>query len=165
MIVNRTQLADILGVSPTTVLKRVEQGMPVQQRGDRTTEWVFDTVAVIKWLQDVASGSADTEKSENEKVRTRAETRQTVAAAALKELELGQRQKVLVHVDDLVMLMDEQFAVLKSRFNALPARLAQRVAIETDPAECRKMLREEVNQAYAAIASAEVLSDRLKAGE
>jgi len=153
MIVNRIELASVLGVSAPTVDKRVEEGMPFVDRPDTakgSREWRFETADVIKWL--VTEGGKGTKES----ARDNAELRERVAIASLKELELGQRQKVLVHVDEVAEVVNEQFAVIKSRMQAIPSRLAQQIAIESDPVKCRSMLREEVNLALEAIASEDI---------
>ena len=77
-----------------------------------------------------------------------------MAIAGLKELELGEKQKVLVHVDDVAERISEQFGIVKSRFNAIPSRLAQLISVESDPAKCLKMLKDEVDSALEAITEA-----------
>lgn len=146
MLVNRAELSRILGVAQNTITNKVDnEGMPfVNRPGEDGGIWQFETVDVIAWL--VNGG-----KAPQESPRDRAELREREAIASLKELELGQRQKVLVHVDDVVRVINEKYSVIKSRITALPARVAQLVSAESDPAVCRKILKDEVNQVLTTI--------------
>lgn len=152
MIVNRADLADILGCALGTVDGYVRDGMPEEPSEGRQRR--FNTAQAIKWLRERDKGSTDqTELAD-------AELRERKARAGLRELELGERARSMVHISDLVMLMDEQFGIVKSHLSALPARLANRLAAETDPTEVRRVIREEVASMYAAM-QPEPLAERL----
>jgi phage terminase Nu1 subunit (DNA packaging protein) len=100
MIVNRSDLADILGVSPKTIDRRVSEGMPVagaaQAQDDR--QWKFDTAAVIAWLRRQAPRPSQVKRSQ-------VELRIHNADAGLKEFELQQKQKTLIHLDDVAEVL------------------------------------------------------------
>lgn len=157
MLVNRIKLADVLGCSLPTVDKYLAEGAPYIDRPGVAgkTQWNIETGDVIQWLIDRASGKDETKES----VRDSAETRERVAIAGLKELELGLKQKVLIHVDDVNEIVSEQFAVIKSHLVGIPARLAQELAAEDDAGKVRDALRVEINSALEAISSEEIPED------
>jgi phage terminase Nu1 subunit (DNA packaging protein) len=155
MITNRAGLADIVGCALGTVDAHVRDGMPAQKHG---REWQFDTAQCIRWLRD--RDRAITPASEMQD----AELRERRARAGLREIELAERSKAMVHVSDLSMLMSEQFSIIKSQLDVLPARLAHRVADEADEAEVRRIIRDEVHQTYRNM-NAEALTARLSNGD
>lgn len=155
MITNRAGLAEIIGCALGTIDGYVRDGMPANKNG---REWQFDTAQCIRWFRDrdrVSTPASDLAD---------AELRERKARAALKELELGERARQLVHIDDLVILMDEQFSIIKSVLDQLPARIAHPVSAQSDPAKCREIVRNQIHGAYAAM-NAEALTARLNHGE
>lgn len=155
MIVNRVELADVLGCALVTVDVRVKEGMPFVDRPDRekgTREWRFNTADIIQWMvEQVGAGS----KEDEMKILN---LREKAATAGLKEMELGERQKVLVLVDDVAGLVEEQFAIVKSRLQAIPGRVAQKLSIESDPEVIRRTLTAEVGDALTEISTADVVA-------
>jgi phage terminase Nu1 subunit (DNA packaging protein) len=53
IVVNRSGLAAIVGVSLPTIDAWIQQGMPYLRRADRDKgrEWQFDTAAAIDWIR------------------------------------------------------------------------------------------------------------------
>ncbi|MDB5542182.1 MAG: hypothetical protein JWQ89_3909 [Devosia sp.] len=144
MIVNRSKLAKFIGVSPTSVGRWVDQRMPVEafpDGGETRRAWRFDTVAVLEWHKRRAARSRSNEMAQ---ALADAKLREKQAAAGLRELELGQRLGVMVHVEDANGVFCEQLAVAKSRLNQMPSRLVDQLATETDEDACRRILQEEL---------------------
>lgn len=151
--VNRITLSEFIGCAPATIDKAVKDGAPFLERPDKTLgtrEWLFDSADFVAWLVD--NGGGGSTKDEVGKQNLRLKT----AEAGLKELDLGERQKVLVHVDDVAAVVEEQYGIVKSRMKAIPGRLAQLISVESDPEKCRVMLQNEVDGALEAISSAEI---------
>jgi ABC-type antimicrobial peptide transport system ATPase subunit len=69
------------------------------------------------------------------------------AKAGIKWLEYGQALGHLVEIDEVVDKVAQGDAIVKSRLMAIPGRLAQLVAIETDPDVVRRMLETEFRDA------------------
>lgn len=143
MIVNRTQLAELIGCSPTTILAMVKRGAPyISRPKSQGGAWKFESAEVIKWMADL-TGSSD----ELEREAKVARTRQLVARASLRELELAEKTGEMVRIPDLIAKIEEGEAITKSRIMALPGRLGQAVSIETDPAKVEEILRAEIDEA------------------
>lgn len=153
MLVNRIKLADVLGCSLPTVDKYMAEGAPyIDRPGEKgKTQWAIDTGDVIQWLIARASGQEGAKTNEMDAMLLRERT----AIVGLKELELGRQQKVLIHVDEVAEVVNEQFAVVKSRIMALPARLTQQLAVEDDPIKVRQILKDEVFDVLESIAGDE----------
>lgn len=143
MKVNRTQLADILGVGPTTVDARVKEGMPYAQRPgeEGATQWQFDTVDVIDWLTGRIEAGAKNDEGKEAKIRI------AVADAGLKEMELAEKKGLMINIEDIMPRIEAGDAIVKSRLLAIPGRLAQTLAVETDPVNVQRMLKAEINGA------------------
>lgn len=45
----KDSLASLMDVSITTIERWIRAGMPIEQRGDQTHEWVFDLADVKTW--------------------------------------------------------------------------------------------------------------------
>lgn len=66
LVVNKRQLAEIMGVSQRTVTDWQQKGMPVRHLADRGHDNQYDTAEVIEWrLQQLLAG----EKRESQKER------------------------------------------------------------------------------------------------
>ena len=139
---NRNKLAQILGRDVKTIDRFVEKGMPFLSRPDKCrgdTKWLFDTGEVLTWM------SGDTWAARAKAARSR----MAEAKAGLKWLEYGKALGFLVEIDEIIPHIEGGDAIVKSRLLAIPGRLAQLVAIETDPEIVRRMLEEEFGDALA----------------
>ena len=137
---NRNELAKLLGRHVKTLDTMVEKGMPYISKPDKglgQTGWVFESHDVIKWL---------TRNVLDAKIKE-ADTRVAAAKAEMKEIELEVRRGNMVPIYDLIDRIEEGNTIVKSRINAMPGRLAQLVAIESDPAIIQKMIEREVEGA------------------
>ena len=137
---NRNQLADLIGRHVKTIDTMVKKGMPYISKPDKAlgqTGWVFESVDVLKWL---------TGNVLDAKLRE-AETRIAVAKAGMREIELEAKRGNVVHIDQVVDRIEAGDMIVKSRLLAIPGRLAQLIAIETDPVVIQKMIKREVDGA------------------
>jgi phage terminase Nu1 subunit (DNA packaging protein) len=154
MICNRSELGDVLGVHRLTIGEWVKEGMPYRARPDSSrpgeSQWKFDTGECVKWLTDRAKGHGigmDDRGVSAERIESDAKARERVAIAGLKEMEYAERLKVMVHVDDVIERVEEQYAIVKSRLQAIPGRMAQALAVESDASAVERALKDEVGQA------------------
>ena len=134
---NRKQLAEFLGYDVRTIDAMVEKGMPyVKRPGEGSSKsWVFDTARVFDWL----TGNDLNEKLKEVKLRI------VTATATMREYELAVKTGEFVRVDDVSENFEEVLMNFKSRFLAIPGRLAQLIAVESDPAVIQRILAEEVD--------------------
>jgi phage terminase Nu1 subunit (DNA packaging protein) len=135
---NRKKLAAILGVDVKTIDSMVQKGLPYLRRPDaHDRSWEFDTAAVLRWMV-----GADTDDRLKQ-----ARARKAKAEASLRELQYGEQAGYLVHRDKIVERVVAGDAIVKSHLLALPARVAQLIAIETDVEVVEKILRKEMDAA------------------
>lgn len=158
---NKVQLADILGMSVRTLDARLKEGVIpfLKQPGgeDGGKDWLFDTVVVI---QSIVNREGTGEKADEVK---EAKGRQTIAEAGLKELDLSERMAQVFWIEDARPYWQEMFTVFKTRYNAIPSRLSQILAVETDPAAIFRLLKSELNAALEGI-QADKLAEQIRDG-
>ncbi|WP_196139241.1 terminase small subunit [Aliikangiella sp. G2MR2-5] len=51
-VCGKDSLASVMDVTITTVERWIRDGMPVEQRGDSTHEWLFDLTQVKQWYSE-----------------------------------------------------------------------------------------------------------------
>jgi phage terminase Nu1 subunit (DNA packaging protein) len=155
MIVNRSGLARIVGVSATTIDRRVKEGMPVveaAQVGD-SQQWQFDTAAVIEWLRH-----RDMPRPRDTRL-AKAELRQRNAEAGLVEFDLQQKQKTIIHIEDINEIQAEQFALVSEQLLVIPPELVDALAAEADIGKCRDLLESHVHALLESIHKSDVVVD------
>ena len=133
--VNQKKLAAFLDRDRTTIGKWIEAGMPyvVKANRDIGQEWIFDTAEVVRWREqraaaDVADklgGTPEGATSEEE-----AKRRRQVAQAVVAELDMLERLRAVVPIDDVLDLWSKDYAEVRAKCMSLPDVLAANV----DPA-------------------------------
>ncbi|MEK9918966.1 MAG: hypothetical protein VW496_06200 [Pelagibacteraceae bacterium] len=78
--------------------------------------------------------------------------RKTAAEAELAEIELEQKRNSLVPVSDVIDAWLELIAACKSRMLSMPAKLAPVVAVEDNPAICKRIIEEQTLEALDELA-------------
>lgn len=144
MKIGRNELAEFMNINGRTVESWVNRdGCPYLRKPgvEGATEWVFESLDVVNWYGTrlEAGASMDVVKA--------AKGRQIIAEAGIKELDLSERTAQMFYIEDARPYWQEMFTVFKTRFNAIPSRLAQIVAVESDPAVCLRLLKSEMNAA------------------
>lgn len=132
-LVNRQQLAQLLGVHPDTVTDFAAQGMPVVVKGGRGAESEYDAVECSAWHRRHLGKNA----------KDAAQTRAFAAQADLNELKLKQ-QLGDVLPREIVELEGQQFAkAIASKVRSIPRRLTNAGAIgRADEAAVLALLRD-----------------------
>lgn len=161
-IVNRSGLAETLGMSLPAVDAYVRRGCPFVQRGAKGREWQFDTAAVIEWLrqQDIEQAIGDTSKLDIDEARRR----KIAAEAALAEMELAKERRQMIHVDEVAGVVADEYAKVRSRVLAMPARLAQPLSILDDPAAIEAEIKAECVDALSELVADGGNADEDRAG-
>jgi phage terminase Nu1 subunit (DNA packaging protein) len=147
MEVNRSGLADVLGVSLPTIDRYSEQGMPALQEGRKGVEWRFDTKACIQWLIELKTNTGSGAGASYESARSR----EKVAVARMKELELEELEGRMIDIDTVVERVENEYAVVKSRLQAIPGRMAQPLSAVSDASTIEALLKAEVNETLASL--------------
>lgn len=139
MLCNRKKLALILGHDVKTIDKMVAEGMPyVSRPGDSHRSWVFDTSAIVGWMT----------RDEHAEQMKDHRSRLLQARAGIKWLEYGHALGYLVYIDDVMPKVEEIMQVTKSRLYAMPGRLHQLLAVESDPKVIEKIVQKEIDDIF-----------------
>lgn len=136
-LVNRVELAELIGVHPETITNYARQGMPCHAVGKRGQESTYDSVACLKWW-----------RQEHGKLSAKeiAQTRAYEATAKLNELKLALQRADLLPRDQVI---SEGQAFVKgwtSQVRSLPRRARQSGIVTTPDQEaalmdlCRQIL-------------------------
>jgi hypothetical protein len=70
-------------------------------------------------------------------------------------LQLAERRRELVAIDDVAVRVEEQYAIVKSGLRAIPGRVSQVLAVEADPARVEAVLKAEINVVLSALSAEE----------
>jgi terminase small subunit / prophage DNA-packing protein len=145
-VVNRADLASVLGVSPPTVDAYLRRGMPFRKRGDKGKAWEFDTADVVDWLRDEEARRHMGEQAATMTLDD-AKKRREVANAQLAELELAEKLRTVIKVDDVAATVREEYQVVRQLMLSIPGRLAQELAAEADASVVERMLKDAIAEA------------------
>jgi phage terminase Nu1 subunit (DNA packaging protein) len=150
---NRSDLAQHMGVTTVTIDTWRKNGMPVLQAGSRGVEWSFDLTAVIKWhvLQKVkeAAGDAPDDLAQIEK-------RTASAKMQRAELELAKARGEVAPIRDFERAQEKAFAEIRSNVMNVPQRVVIQLLGETNEAVFKKKLKAELTLALQAAAEADL---------
>ncbi|MGH0035325.1 MAG: hypothetical protein ACQGVK_09895 [Myxococcota bacterium] len=157
LVLNRSELADALGLDPRTIDKFVRRGMPNRRRADRSRgqTWVFDLADVVEWLREKAASEAavgDAGGSLRE-----ARLRRELALADLAVMERDERAADLIEVDTAAAELERELAAIRSRLLAIPNRAAPALLRLKGAAAIRDALRRHIDEALDELSSAEDL--------
>lgn len=146
-IVNKAQLAEILGYTERTLTEWQEEGMPIARRAEqRGQAHEYDAAGVVAWLVERTERKARADNPKDQLYRSQVK---------LNELKIGEMENRLVDAIEV----ERQFTnmVLEVRRDLL--QLADRVAgeLQADPGveEKRERLRREVLEALKGFAGRE----------
>lgn len=152
---NRSGLAEHMGVSLPTIDRWVKDGMPVVQRGARGIEWVFDLADVISWYarrQAEAAGGAVDDLKEIEKRTARAKMEQA-------ELGLAHARGQVAPIAEFQRVQSSMMAIIRQNILNVPQRAVLQLLGETDETTFKQKLRAELTLALEQSASADLNVD------
>ncbi|AXF38216.1 putative small terminase subunit [Ralstonia phage phiRSP] len=149
---NRSALAEHMGVSLPTVDRWVKDGMPVVQRGARGIEWSFDLADIIRWYaqrQAEAAGGAVDDLAEIEKRTAKAKMEKV-------ELELAIAKGAVAPVREFEIAHAKRMAIIRQSVLNVVGRSVMQLLGCRDEAEFRQKLRAELVLALEQSASGEI---------
>ena len=149
---NRSGLAEHMGVSLPTIDRWVKDGMPVVQRGARGIEWSFDLADVISWYarrQAEAAGGATDDLKEIEKRTARAKMEQA-------ELALAEAKGLVAPVAEFERAQAALMAAIRQNVMNVPQRAVLQLLGETDEGTFKRKLRAELVIALEQAAAADL---------
>ena len=112
---NKTDLAEILGVSERTLTDWQDEGMPIEARGERGQANEYNTAAVIAWKEArvIAKARANTPRDRLDLARER-----------LVRIEIADKERKLVPMDEARREFDLAVIAWREKLLQLPARFA-----------------------------------------
>lgn len=140
--VNRANCAKIFGVSVKTVSAWVRRGCPIEQKGAKGKEWLFNTPDVFRWhLQNVEGPGEPQGGPDQLKIQPanydQARARKMLAEAAIAEIDLAKAEGRVVDVELVAEVVTREYSTVRARLTALPGRLAPELdaarALEFEP--------------------------------
>lgn len=155
--VNRTELAEINGVSLPTVESWVRRGCPVVQRGGRGRAWQFNTADVRNWREDdIRAETSHTTHANKDELLLRKLAAETEQA----ELDLAKAKDEVVPVEQLERALVKAFGEVRAGMrNVLPGRAARRLIGETDETTFKAVLLEEIDQRLEVLADSDLINE------
>lgn len=147
MIVSQAKLAEIIGYSQQAIQlwqKDEDSGFPIESQGKRGSANQYDSAKVIAWLveREVSKYRGDMPARE----------RKDLALAQKTERENAVAEGALLYAEDAERAWVQHIVSAKSRLESMPKRVAQRVARETTPAECEKIIADVVSETLTELA-------------
>jgi phage terminase Nu1 subunit (DNA packaging protein) len=155
--VNRSDLAEINGVSMPTIDDWVRRGCPVVQRGGRGRAWQFNTADVRNWREDdIRSETSHTSNANKDELLLRKLAAETEQA----ELDLARAKDEVVPVEQLERALVKAFGEVRAGMrNVLPGRAARRLIGETDETTFKAVLLEEIDQRLEVLADSDLINE------
>lgn len=150
---NRSNLAEHLGLSLPTIDKFVKEGMPIVQRGGRGVEWIFDLAEVIQWqIQRAVDAVTSDEITDLDEI----ERRTAHAKMEMAELELATKRGQVATIRDFERAQAKAFAEIRTNVMNVPQRVVLQLLGETDETGFKAKLRAELVLALQAAAEADL---------
>ncbi|MGH7392419.1 MAG: hypothetical protein ACREM3_23630 [Candidatus Rokuibacteriota bacterium] len=153
-MVDRHQLAAILGVHPDRISEYTHAGMPVVRRGGaggapERRQSLYEAIECARWVRRHRPGTLDAQAERARRDR---------AAADMTALRIAERRGELVVAADV---RNDSFTVARTVRDAMlgiTPRLETQLAVETDVEKIRTLLDSEIREAL------EVTADLIAAG-
>ena len=151
-IVNRSELASLCGVSLPTIDTWLRKRCPIVERGSKGREAKFDTAAVIKWIKDtaVADAVSGLQDDDGKVSRDEADRRRAVANAISAEVAADEDLKSVMSRFDGETILSDFCQALRSALSNTGAKIANRTASMTNPAQIRDFCQVEINRSFKA---------------
>jgi len=146
--VTRQEIADLFGVSHTTVDAWLKRGLPVIQRGSKGKAWVINTAEVSAWLEQRAKETAPGGEQSDERELKR---RKLAAETAKVELELARVRGEVVPLRQLERALANTFAEVKTNLRSVPSRVATAIIGEESETRIKAVILKEIDQALEAL--------------
>ena len=154
---NLIETARHFGVSRQTVDTWIKNGCPVRRKANQTRglTWQLDPDAVQRWRDEKqarrSAGAGqldpDDELAEAQRRKVIAEAARLEALARIEELKLAEQLGVVVQASTAIDAVATEYARVRARLLALPARLAPVLVSITDVKEAQKELKTAVMDA------------------
>lgn len=140
--VNKTEAAELFGVTAKTVDNWMRKGLKGETQG---REVLLNTAAIAQFLEDdIKARFSATPAAET---IDQARIRKITADAALAELQLERERGEVVNIEEVARAIGDEYAATRAKLLSIPTKLAPRIAIESDENACRELLAREITEA------------------
>lgn len=147
MIVNQTQLSDIVGFSTPTIRAWERDEMPVLEKGKSGQSSKYDTSAVIEWMVSREAAQIDSDEDGNKKIsELEAKRRKAVADARKSEIQLDRLRGGLIEIELVGKELDRVFERVRTLLIAMPGDLAKPLTDEPKTLVVQEKIFEKVTQ-------------------
>jgi len=144
MIVNKTQLADIIGRSEEWITQaQKDQSFPILERNRSRAGNRYETQDVIGWINRRAVDNLVGDKIDIEE----AKRRKIAAEAALSETELATVQGKLIPADQIEKEWSEMIMNCRAKLLSIPAKVSPEVFAADDLTTVKVLLKQAINEA------------------
>lgn len=123
-IVNKTELAEIFGITPHTIYTYTTEGMPIVKQGDKGVESEYDTAECIKWFAEKRLQKLDYNKE-------RARLTKLQADKVQREIDLMDGETA--RIEDVKVTWEKFLCELKSQLLAMPNSVTPHIVGMDDP--------------------------------
>ena len=104
---------------------------------NQAREWLFDKADVLTWA---AQRDTDTEDIEQAKLR------KLIAEASREELKLAVERKEVVEVEEVLSVVETEYANVRAKLLSLPTKAAPLVTGLSDIVEVQEVLEQQINE-------------------
>jgi phage terminase Nu1 subunit (DNA packaging protein) len=146
LIVNKTQLAEIIGRSEKWITEvQSQHDFPILKKGRGRLGSQYMTADVVAWMEkkkvENLIGNQDAIDLEE------AKRRKMAAEAGLAELELMKEQGVLVEIDKVAQDFGEQLTNFRAKMISIPSKCAAQIYTAENVQEIKSILEDAINEA------------------
>ena len=145
--INKTEVADLFGVSIQSVDQWVRKGLGCRKAGH---EVIFNSAAVTAFLEKQAEARAIASNKPADADEAR--SRKLAAEAEIAEMQRDRMRGELVDISSVETVVAEEYGAVRSKLLALPGKLAPMVAIEADEITCRDLIERGITEALDELA-------------
>ena len=155
MIVNKRELAEIVGKSQQTLTTWQKNGMPISADGANGTANLYDTAEVIQWMiqreierRITDHGGSEAEFYDYEMERARLTHHQANIAALDEQVKEGR----LIPAEVVQGAWDDFVAAFRAKTLSIPTKAAHHFITLSDLNQIQDCLKEHLNEALAELA-------------
>lgn len=163
-VANKIKLATILGVGRVTLDLLIEKGLPVQKDPGRYGKsWEFHLPTVVQWYADykVNENMRKNSMTPGGETRQEAERKQAVIKARLAEIELDEKLKSVVPVEEVGKMWDAHNVRCRQRFLGVGKKVAPQLVGEENEKKIAGAIEEFIIEALEELSIGDVAEEFL----
>lgn len=146
------RLATEMGIDHRRMREILTLVNPIETKGNRKYYLLRDVIPhASKWVNGPDVINLNEERA-----------KKMAAEAALAEMEVMQKKQSLIAIEEVIDSWGDIVNAVKGKLTSLPAKLAPVVAVEDNPAICKGIIEDQINEALSELADwikADFLSD------